>query len=245
MFSKDALEKILFLDIETVSESRDYGSLSHRMQALWDKKSRKYQQGDTHDPAQVYKEKAGIHAEFAKVACISCGYLKFTRGTGEAHLRVKSFYDLEEKVVLEDFGKMLNNWAFDNLGKRYPDRTICAHNGKEFDFPFLGRRYLIKQISLPDMLNLQGKKPWETNLVDTMELWKFGDFKAYTSLDLLSAVLDVPSPKDDIDGSQVGRVFWEDNDLERIKNYCEKDVLTTAQVLLRMCRLPLAELIVV
>ncbi|MEM9721984.1 MAG: ribonuclease H-like domain-containing protein [Bacteroidota bacterium] len=249
MFSLDALEKMLFLDIETVSSHPQYTALPERIQELWDKKARYFQDSDGHPgPSTLYEQKAGIYAEFAKVVCVSCGYLRFNKGEGsrpESTLKVKSFYGSDEKVLLDAFGKLLNDWALDNLGRPHTDRTLCAHNGKEFDFPFLGRRFLIQQLELPEMLKIQGKKPWEIPYVDTMELWKFGDYKAYTSLDLLAAIFEVPSPKDDIDGSQVGKVFWEEQDLERIKTYCEKDVLTTANVLLKMCRMPLATMQVV
>ncbi|MEM7658619.1 MAG: ribonuclease H-like domain-containing protein [Bacteroidota bacterium] len=235
MFSQAQLENVLFLDIETASVVASYEELPERMQGLWDKKAGKYQRNEADRekaPAQIFGEKAGIHAEFAKVVCISCGILRF-EGTTPS-LRLKSFFGEDEGVILREFREML-----DPFMKAKGGRNLCAHNGKEFDFPFLGRRYLIQGQEIPKALQIQGKKPWEISFIDTMELWKFGDYKAYTSLDLLSAVLGVPSPKDDIDGSQVGRVFWEEKDHERIKVYCEKDVRTTAQVVLRMSRMPL------
>jgi hypothetical protein len=235
MFAQYELEKILFLDIETASVVATYAELPERMQPLWDRKATKYQRNaaDQEKPSsQIFEEKAGIHAEFAKVVCISCGYLVFEDGV--ADLRMKSFFGPDEATILQDFREMLNKYTQAKAG-----RNLCAHNGKEFDFPFLGRRYVIQGQEIPHALQIQGKKPWEVPFIDTMELWKFGDYKAYTSLDLLSAILGVPSPKDDIDGSQVGKVFWEEKDYERIKVYCEKDVLTSAQVLLRMSRLPL------
>ena len=247
MYSSSDLEKVLFLDIETVSAHSSYEELSPRMQELWNKKARSFQDSKTGEPsaAQLYGQRAGIYAEFAKVVCISCGYLRIEKnpsGSSEPLLKVKSFYGADEKRILQEFGKMLNDWAFDHNGKPHKNRTLCAHNGKEFDFPFLGRRFLVQGIPLPYMLNLQGMKPWEVPYIDTMQLWKFGDYKSYTSLDLLAAIFDVPTPKDDIDGSQVGQVFWEENDVERIKTYCEKDVLTTAQVLLKMSGKPTARI---
>lgn len=234
MFSPQEIENILFLDIESASVTAGYDGLSERMQVLWDKKSRRYKRQEPDmEPAELYTAKAGIHAEFARAVVISCGYVQF-RENGIPSLTMKSYADMDEKVMLAGFGDMLDRFMQKKAG-----RNLCAHNGKEFDFPFLGRRFLINGLQLPLALQIQGKKPWEIPYVDTMELWKFGDFKAYTSLDLLAAVFDIPTPKDDIDGSQVGRVFWEENDLERIKVYCEKDVRTTVQVLLKMSGLPL------
>ncbi len=235
MFTQQELENILFLDIETACVVPNYEALPERLQPLWDKKAKsRYQKADPDkSTAELFFEKAGIHAEFAQVVCISCGYLQFDPG-GVPHLKMKSYFGPDERQTLTDFGKMLDAYTGAKAG-----RNLCAHNGKEFDFPFLGRRYVIHGLPIPYSLRTQGKKPWEVNFVDTMELWKFGDYKAYTSLDLLSAILGIPSPKDDIDGSDVSRVFWEEKEYDRIKTYCEKDVLTTAQVLLRMSRMPL------
>ena len=100
---------------------------------------------------------------------------------------------------------------------------------------------IINSVSLPKSLNLFGKKPWEVQHIDTMNLWRFGDFKNYTSLKLLAEVLGIPSPKDDIDGSQVAQVFYKEKNINRIVNYCEKDVLTIAQVVLRFRNEPLLD----
>lgn len=235
MYSPKEIQEILFVDIETASLVPTYADLSPRMQALWDRKAERYQRQEPEKSAEtLYPERAAIHAEFGQVICISCGYLRF----GEDHLpriKLKSFFGPDEAQNLQAFGEALNQFIQGGKGRR----RLCAHNGKEFDFPYLGRRYVIQGLALPPVLQVQGQKPWETAFIDTMELWKFGDFKAYTSLDLLSAVLGIPSPKDDIDGSQVGRVFWEEQGYDRIRTYCEKDVHTTAQVLLKMARLPL------
>lgn len=234
MYKQSQLENILFVDIETASVVQTYDDLPERMQGLWDKKSRRYaNQEPDMNPSELFGAKAGIHAEFARVVCISAGYLTFN-DEGIPEITLKSYCGPDEYQVLEDFGKMLDKYT-----AAKPGRNLCAHNGKEFDFPFLGRRYLIHGLRVPYVLSTQGKKPWEVSFIDTMELWKFGDYKAYTSLDLLTAVLGIPSPKDDIDGSQVGKVFWEEKDYDRIQVYCEKDVKVTAQVLLRMSRFPL------
>ncbi|MDH5599253.1 MAG: 3'-5' exonuclease, partial [Cyclobacteriaceae bacterium] len=221
---------ILFLDIETVSEKKEFSDLSIEKQALWKKKSNQISKNTEMLPWETYREKAGIYAEFGKVVVIALGYL-VSDTKGNKYLRVKALFNKDEKVLLENF--------VDLLGK-FEDRiqTLCAHNGKEFDFPYLCRRLLINGIPLPSLLDVSGKKPWEVNHLDTMELWKFGDRKSYTSLELLTQIFGIPSSKDDIDGSRVSSVYYKDNHLERIAHYCRKDVLATVQVFLRMKGLP-------
>lgn len=233
-----SLSNILFIDIETVSEFAAYESLSSEMKEFWKSKSRFWMKNEGYqeeDLPELYQQKAGIYAEFAKVVCISAGII-YTKDN-KNQLRIKSFFGDDEKQVLENFSDLLNS----NFNK--PDKNkICGHNIKEFDIPFLSRRMLINGVKLPEILNIAGKKPWEVmHLVDTMELWKFGDFKNYTSLALLATVLGIKSPKDDIDGSMVGRVYYDEHDLDRIVTYCEKDVKTVAQIYLKMNYLPLIE----
>jgi uncharacterized protein YprB with RNaseH-like and TPR domain len=211
------ISNVLFLDVETVPVVYNYTDLNEDMRKLWDTKFR-YQQTET--PDTLYK-KAGIYAEFAKIVCISVGFFHYK------NFRVKSFVNADEKVLLQNFSALLSEHY---QGK---DQLLCAHNGKEFDFPFLCRRFLINGLKLPKILNIAGKKPWEINHLDTMELWKFGDYKSYTSLNLLATIFNIPTPKDDIDGSDVARVYWEEHNLERIATYCQKDVITVAQLLLR------------
>ena len=213
--------KILFLDIETVSQKKSYDQLSERMQKLWSHKAEQLNRDNTElTPADIY-DRAGIYAEFGKIVCISVGFFN------EQRFRLKSFYGHDEKALLNDFANMLNRYY------SAPDAQLCAHNGKEFDFPYIARRMLVNGIQIPKILQVAGKKPWETNFIDTMELWKFGDYKTFTSLDLLCAILDIPTPKDDINGSEVGHVYWQENDIERIKTYCQKDVLAIAQLMRR------------
>ncbi|RYY98549.1 MAG: 3'-5' exonuclease [Chitinophagaceae bacterium] len=216
---------ILFLDIETVPQYPDYAALPDRWKALWNVKAASLLRGrDGEGPESVY-ERAGIYAEFGKIVCVSCGCLQ-GEGT-ERRLRLKSYYGHEEAELLRGLADTLQrHWSG-------PDKMLCAHNGKEFDFPYLCRRFVINGVPIPEPLLIAGRKPWEIRHLDTMEMWKFGDFKNYTSLNLIAAALGVPSPKDDIDGSQVGPVYWKDGDLERIRTYCQKDVATLAQVLLR------------
>ncbi|WP_420592692.1 3'-5' exonuclease [Robiginitalea biformata] len=223
MLRKIPLRNILFLDIETVPEAASYDDLSEEARELWELKSR-YRRKEEYTAAEYY-ENAGIWAEFGKIICISAGY--FTGSGKQREFRIRSFTG-EEEGLLRDFGGLLEE-HFSSSGK-----MLCAHNGKEFDFPYLARRMLIHGIPLPPSLNLFGKKPWEIPHLDTMELWKFGDFKHYTSLRLMAHVLGIPSPKDDIDGSMVRDVYYEEQDLDRITQYCERDVVTVAQVFLRL-----------
>ena len=214
--------KILFLDIETVPLAYNFNELDDRSKILWDKKTKYIQEKEEENAEGVYP-KAGIYAEFGKVICISVGFI--LQKNGEEQIRVKSFSADSEPILLQDFADLLNShYNSDQF-------MLCAHNGKEFDIPFLARRFLINGLKLPHLLNVAGKKPWEIKQIDTMELWKFGDFKHYTSLDLLTHIFNIPTPKDDIDGSQVAKVYYEDGDLERIIKYCEKDVVATIQLL--------------
>lgn len=223
------IEKVLFLDIETVPEVYDFADLDATKQQLWETKS-SYMQKEDLTAADVY-QKAGIFAEFGKVVCISVGFIK-KEGENDT-LRLTSFYGHEEDAILTEFSSLLtSHYNTDN-------HLLCAHNGKEFDFPYLARRLLINGLPLPNALDIAGKKPWEINHLDTMQLWKFGDYKHYTSLALLANVFDIPTPKDDISGADVGKVYWEDKDIERIAAYCEKDVQATAQLFLRYQGKPL------
>ncbi len=220
------VNNILFLDIETVPQFPGYSSLPEDWKQLWDTKSNtlvKYHEGQTNE---TLYPRAGIYAEFGKIICISCGVLQ---GTGDQQkIVLKSFSGDDEKLLLQQFSDMLNKWA---TGEQ---KFLCAHNGKEFDFPYLCRRMIVHRLPVPTLLNISGKKPWEINHFDTMELWKFGDFKSYTSLNLLAHTLGIQTPKDDIDGSMVWEVYWKEKNLPRIVTYCQKDVVTVAQVLLRM-----------
>lgn len=216
------IEDLLFVDIETVSAKASFDDLSEEMQAFWLKKSKFFRDDKT--PSEVYP-RAGIYAEFGKIVCISTGLIISKKGN--KHFKVKSYYGDDEETLLRDFALMLDRFS------QKKNANLCAHNGKEFDFPYIARRMLLKGVVLPKMLDTAGKKPWEVQFVDTLDLWKFGDYKHYTSLSLLCNIFNIPTPKDDIDGSMVGEVYWQDKDIERIAIYCEKDILATAQLLLR------------
>lgn len=226
MLQTTNIENILFLDIETVPMTADYSHLPDNFKKHWNKKSEqliKYDQNLTEDqrlPEKIF-ERAGIYAEFGKIICVSTGIVK------NQTLWIKSYSSDDESRLLAEFAGMLNKANEKRI------QYLCAHNGKEFDYPYLIRRMLINNIPIPPMLDISGKKPWEVNHFDTMELWKFGDYKNYTSLDLLSAVFSLPTPKDDINGSDVGRVYWIEKDLPRITQYCQKDVVTIVNLFLK------------
>lgn len=223
MLSQVNLLDVLVLDIETVPAFPTYKELPQPMQKLWDAKTN-YQR-KPNETAEEFYPRAGIWAEFGKIVCISVGMFANNKS-----FRVKSYYGDNEKELLVDFTKLMNS---------QPNHLrLCAHNGKEFDYPYICRRLLINGLPIPCQLEIAGKKPWEINHLDTLELWKFGDYKNYTSLNLLAAVFNIPTPKDDIDGSMVGDIYWKEKDLDRIKNYCQKDVVTTARLIQKFKGLP-------
>ena len=231
MNQKINFKNILFLDIETVPEEANYKSLSEEKRELFALKTQ-YQRKDKHSPSEFYA-RAGIWAEFGKIVCISTGFFANFNSKNRTFY-LKSFYG-EELQLLNDFKNFLETQF---QGSQY---LLCGHNAKEFDFPFISRRMIINQISLPEKLNLFGKKPWEVSHLDTMELWKFGDYKHYSSLKLLTSILGIPTSKDDIDGSMVGEVYYKRKDIKRIRSYCEKDTVAVAQILLRFKNEPLIE----
>lgn len=220
MLSEISIENILFLDIETVPNHPSYEETDETFRKLWDKKAENIRRADA-DTAEGLYPRAGIYAEFGKIICISVGYFR------NKEFRIKSFYGDDEHQLLNQFCKLLN--AHFNSKEKF----LCAHNGKEFDFPFLSRRMLIQGLAVPFILDNAGRKPWEVQHLDTMELWKFGDYKHFTSLELLAAVFNIPTPKDDINGADIHRVYWQEHDLERIRTYCQKDVLTVARLFLK------------
>lgn len=220
------LRDILFLDIETVGCSDDYNSLDDRLKVQWARKANFFKQrDDQHTDETLFYERAGIYAEFGKVIVIGIG--RYTENEkGELGFKVKSLYGDDERKLLQEFKAIVD--------KMDASTKLCAHNGKEFDFPYLSRRMLVNDISLPSVLNLAGKKSWEVPHLDTMELWKFGDYKHYTSLDLLAAIFNIPSSKGEIDGSQVNEVYYKEKNIKKIANYCQRDVIAVAQLYLKM-----------
>ena len=221
------LQHILFLDIETVPQYQNYDAVPEDWKELWNTKSNSLLKNDTQITAADIYNRAGIYAEFGKIICISCGVIQIVNHQ-EKKIIIKSFFGDDEKELLIEFCNMLTKWSANKK-----DSFLCAHNGKEFDYPYICRKLIIHQIPIPTILNISGKKPWEINHLDTMELWKFGDYKNYTSLNLLAHTLGIPTPKDDIDGSKVYEVYYQEKNIERIVTYCQKDVITTIQVFLR------------
>jgi hypothetical protein len=221
------LFNILFLDIETAAQKATYDEIPERLQTLWDKKAAYLKNDAELSSANMYTDRAAIYSEFGQVICIGIGGL-YMNEKKELSLKTKVLSANTEKELLEEFATILDRH------KAKSSLQLCAHNGKEFDFPYLSRRMLINGLKLPDALDLGGKKPWEVNHIDTMELWKFGDYKKFTSLDLLAAVFDIPSSKSDISGADVNRVYHQENDLKKIKEYCGRDVSVLAQLYLRM-----------
>jgi len=216
------LERVLFLDIETVPQTYVYQDLDEKTRELFNQKTR-FSQNDEKSFEALYNERGSILSEFGKIICISIG-LVTKDSLGARKIRLKSFAHDDEETLLLQFKKILDE----------RDYILCGHNSKEFDIPYICRRLLINGISLPNTLDIAGKKPWEINHLDTLELWKFGDYKAFTSLALLCHVFNIPTPKDDISGADVARVYYEENDLNRIRQYCEKDVVALIQLFMRM-----------
>lgn len=223
------LKDVLFLDIETVRVVDQYANLNERLKTQWTRKANFFKREEGQTDADLFQDRAGIYAEFGKIIVIGIG--KFTEQNGVLGLRTRYFADHDEKKLLSEFG--------DTLEKMGPSAKLCAHNGKEFDFPYICRRALVNGLPIPGVLNVSGKKPWEVNHLDTMEMWKFGDYKHYTSLDLLAAIFEVPTSKGVMDGSMVSEVYHQQGDLNKIAEYCVGDVVAVAQLYLRFKGLPI------
>lgn len=223
----------LIIDIETVSSAPSFEELPPRIQALWEKKAGYLPNRENWTLEEMYFKRAGIYAEFGKIVCIAAGF--FVKEPDGPTLRIKSFADDDEHAVLVQFKELVEERF------RNERLSLVAHNGKEFDFPYICRRMLIHDIPIPELLQIRGKKPWEINHLDTMELWKFGDVKHYTSLETLAAVFGIETSKDDLEGSMVNDTYYRQNDLDRIAQYCKRDVSVTAQVFLRLHGLPALE----
>ncbi len=225
--AKTLYKNLLIIDIETVAVAPSYNDLNDRMKALWDKKASYLKHETETTPEELFTTRAGIYAEFGKIICIGAGFLTKNEN-GRLKLRVKAFANDDETILLNDFKGLIEGKSFQE------EPSLVAHNGKEFDFPYICRRMLVNGIQVPKALYDKNKKPWERNLIDTMEMWKFGDYKNYTSLDLLAALFNIESSKDDIDGSMVNDIYYREKDLDRIATYCKKDVAVTAQIYLKL-----------
>lgn len=225
MLQKIKLQQILFVDVETVPVVDDFSMLADNMKELWKAKASKIKTELPFSDEELFFQKAGIFSEFGKIVCISAGF--FYQEEQQMKFRCKAFYNHDESMILKEFAQLLN------LKFHTPQHFLCGHNSREFDFPYIARRMLVHQIPLPAILNTPGMKPWEVTHLDTLDLWKFGDYKHYTSLNLLCALFDIPTPKDDIKGSDVARVYYKEKDLRRIAVYCNKDVVSTARLFLK------------
>lgn len=233
MLSNLEIQNILFLDIETVPVVSNFSELDSNFQKLWTEKHHFFRDSQHLEPAETFSNKGGIYAEFGKIVCISIGYLHMDKRNRD--FRIKSFSSGDESEILKAFAALIKK-SF-NTKKN----NICGHNVKEFDIPYICRRMLVNSIEIPKIINVGGIKPWETQYIDTLQMWKFGDYKNYTSLKLLAHLFNLPTPKDDIDGHDVARVFWTDKDIARISTYCQKDVLTTAQLFFKFNQIPLLQ----
>ena len=232
MYTQSEIQNIVFIDIETVPLAKSFSDLDKTYQKLWEAKHQTFKDENT-TPEISYENRAGIYAEFGKIICISIGYLNVLKY--RRNFRIKSFASDDEKELLKQFASILKK-NFNT--KKY---NLCGHNIKEFDIPYICRRMLINGIEIPKIIDVGGIKPWETQFIDTLQLWKFGDYKNYTSLKLLAHIFNIDTPKDDIEGKDVARVYWQENDLNRISTYCQKDVLTTAQLLFKFNQIPLLQ----
>jgi hypothetical protein len=227
------LRDILFLDIETVANSKEFDSLDDRMKAQWSRKAGFLKRDADVTDAKLYQDRAGIYAEFGKIVCIAVGMF-FENDSDKLTLKTKAYYGDNEALLLSDFKEMIEKMDATTL-------KFCAHNGKEFDYPYLCRRMLVNGLALPPALNLMSRKPWDVQHLDTLDMWKFGDYKHYTSLDLLTALFEIPTSKTDMDGSLVNFVYYHDRDLAKIKDYCVRDVVALAKVFLKLKSISLNE----
>ncbi len=227
MLENVKIDDVLFIDIETVPNRAKYQELGSYEQELWEEKRGRIR-AENESKEDFYFNNAAILAEFGKIICISVG--TFSSNGLFQEFELISFYGDDERKLLADFSQFLQTQL-----RQKRNLSLCGHNIREFDVPYICRRMLINTMKLPDYFEaLQNKKPWEAGLLDSMDWWKFGDYKNYISLKLLAFCLGIPSPKDDISGKDVGNVYWKEKGLERIKTYCQKDVLTVAQILLKL-----------
>ena len=230
------LRDILFLDIETVANTNEYESLDERIKTQWARKALFFKKDREQTDEDIYHERAGIYAEFGKIICIAVGKFIETEA-GELAFKTKAYYGDNEATLLCEFKNMLEKMDPASL-------KLCAHNGREFDYPYLCRRLLVNGIALPPALNFMGKKAWEVQHLDTLDMWKFGDYKHYTSLELLASIFNISSSKDGIDGSQVNAVYYKEKNLTKIKDYCVRDVVVLAQLFLKLKSINISNLIV-
>lgn len=227
-------KNLLFIDIETVSCKASFEQLDERMQEQWERKAANIRNDDHLSAFDLFYRRAAIYSEFGKIVCIGVGALYWSDKDESMRFKVKSIAGDDEKAILLEFKDLMEKYPQNQL-------VLCAHNGKEFDFPYLCRRMLINGVHLPEALQISGKKPWEILHQDTLDMWRFGDFKSFAQLDLLAALFGIPSSKSDITGEDVTRVYYAENDLSRIQKYCKEDVVVLAQLWLCLNQYPMIQ----
>jgi len=224
------IEKLLFFDIESVSQHKFLKDLPEHQSKLWlsyydnfrervtDESRITKKMSEEEVKQEVYRQTAAFFPEFGKVACISMAFL-----TKDGKLKFESFSGENEKEILLNTRKIFDK--VESLGFE-----LCGHNIKNFDIPFLAKRYVINELKLPKIFPTYNTKPWELKVVDTRDVWNFGG-KSIGSLDLICGVLEVESPKNgDVKGDSVTTNFWEGKH-EEIKTYCQKDVKALVDII--------------
>ncbi len=237
MYSVSELKQMVFIDIETIRGKKTYNDVITENPALDDYWQTKHTQirekeplsyGHIEDSAEMYEKMAALYPEWGQIVCISIGQIKFDEDGNPIKFTTKSFSGLYEKILLEEF-----NETASKIMSKYPRMQWVGHNIKGFDMPYIIKRSLINGVRVPNVFHLQKQKPWESQLIDTNDVWKFNGWNG-ARLGLLTEILNIPSPKQDMDGKMVSDVFWEDGDLNRISEYCEMDINATANVMLRI-----------
>lgn len=219
-------ENMLFIDIETANLVKElekgtplYDSWAYKVRyGSWT--GEKYSTDEV-TPEELYKTKASLFAEFSRVACISIGMIK------DGKIKIRSYKDKDEQKLLYDFANATNA-----LQAKYPKLVLAGHAITTFDNPFLMRRMLINGIELPAPFDIAHLKPWETQVIDTLTLWKGQSYYSASLINITTA-FGLPSPKDEMDGSEVNEAFHSGK-LDEIATYCEKDVFALANVVLKM-----------
>lgn len=225
-----------FVDTETIPGYKDFNDMPEELARMYERKFG--HELANNDPDKFdnfedhYRARAALYPEFGKIVCLVIGVIFVDDKDKQEKLKLKTLCGRHEDKLLAEAAPIIDK--FDSL---------VGHNSKEFDFPYLCKRFYVHGIQLPQILNIAGKKPWEVSLIDTMELWRFGSFKGSTSLELFAHCLGLPSPKQDMTGADVAKVYYEMFDhmkdgelpfeaesaaIQKIGKYCQGDVVTLA-----------------
>lgn len=238
MYTPAEVAKIVFFDLETASEYESLDQLAlnkPKMAELWSKRCEylrsRFEENKDMTDEQLYEAKAALTPEFARIVCATFGRVTFI---GEdPNVIIKSYCSEHEDEVLDGIQKVFDKFA---------SLKFSGHNIKRFDIPMMCKRLLIHGRSLPKGLQIQNLKPWEMPFIDTSEVWSFGAWQeGFVSLELLVTAIGLETPKGDIKGEDVSRVFWQDGDTHRIAEYCQRDVFAGIQALLKLSGLPVVE----